>query len=828
MFTAKNELLTRPSAVAAYQISRSLRFNSADSAYLNRTPASSGNLTTWTISWWTKRGQLSTAAQTTMFGTNYASSQEFMLQFTASNKFVFEQYAAGGATYLGYLVSTQVFRDTSAWYHFVVTYDSTQATASNRIKIYVNGTQITAFDSASYPAQNANSIWNSNVNEHRIGQYSTAKYYDGYITEVNFINGQALTPSSFGETNAQTGVWGPKAYSGSYGTNGFYLNFSDNSNTTAATLGKDYSGNGNNWTPNNFSVTAGAGNDSLVDVPTSFGTDTGVGGEVRGNYATLNPLQGTGITADFYTANGNLDLNVTNNSGYRNVASTFSPEGFKGYCEITMATATNFFAGFAFESLPPTNVQYQSTGTFIIGDAGNVKDGPSTITGSYTPAISSGDILQIAFDFTGGARNVWFGRNGTWGTTASGLGVPSTGTNPVLTVLNITQAARFYFGINTGGGTVTINANFGQRAFTYTAPSGFKALCTQNLPTPTIGATTATQAGKYFNPVIYTGNGGTQSVTGVGFQPDFTWVKRRDSTNGNGFEDAVRGAGQTLESNNTSAEVGYSAYFTAFTSDGFNMALGGGFFNANAGTYVAWNWRASNATAVSNTAGTITSQVSASTISGFSIVTYTGQSGAGTVGHGLGVAPSMIIVKSRSNGAFGWAVWHSTFTQSEYLLMDTTDAKGTASNYWNSSAPSTWTSAFGIGTAPKYVNGSGDTFVAYCFAQIAGYSAFGSYTGNASADGPFVYTGFRPAYVMLKRSSAIENWIILDSLRGPYNVNKPYLLANSTASEGSIYSIMDFTSNGFKLRDGDQSWNGSGTYIYMAFASNPFKYSLAR
>jgi len=824
MFAAKDTLLTRPSG--GYQISRSLRFNSADSAYLTRTPASAGNRKTYTISVWCKRATTEgtgtiisarTGAPWTFFGFSNGDG-------VGTNPSL--QFSVTAGISPG-VYTNAVFRDLSAWYHIVLAVDTTQATASNRVKIYINSV-LQDLTSGNYPTLNQDTEINNTI-AHEIGNptgYSSDSNF--YLTEYNFINGQALTPSSFGSTNADTGVWGPKKYSGSYGTNGFYLNFSDNSNTTAATLGKDYSGNGNNWTPNNFSVTAGAGNDSLVDVPTSFGTDTGVGGEVRGNYATLNPLQGTGITADFYTANGNLDLNVTNNSGYRNVASTFSPEGFKGYCEITMATATNFFAGFAFESLPPTNVQYQSTGTFIIGDAGNVKDGPSTITGSYTPAISSGDILQIAFDFTGGARNVWFGRNGTWGTTASGLGVPSTGTNPVLTVLNITQAARFYFGINTGGGTVTINANFGQRAFTYTAPSGFKALCTQNLPTPTIGATTATQAGKYFNPVIYTGNGGTQSVTGVGFQPDFTWVKRRDSTNGNGFEDAVRGAGQTLESNNTSAEVGYSAYFTAFTSDGFNMALGGGFFNANAGTYVAWNWRASNATAVSNTAGTITSQVSASTISGFSIVTYTGQSGAGTVGHGLGVAPSMIIVKSRSNGAYGWAVWHSTFTQSEYLLMETTDVKGTASNYWNSSAPSTWTSAFGVGAGPKYVNNSGDTFVAYCFAQIAGYSAFGSYTGNGSTDGAFIYTGFRPAYVMLKRSSAIENWIILDSLRGPYNVNKPYLLANSTASEGSIYSIMDFTSNGFKLRDGDQSWNGSGTYIYMAFASNPFKYSLAR
>jgi hypothetical protein len=342
------------------------------------------------------------------------------------------------------------------------------------VRCYVNGTEI-AYASRSNPT-NTNTAINGSGNYHRMGFFRTAepRPMDGYMAEVNFIDGQALTPSSFGKTDAATGQWIPKKFAGTYGTNGFYLNFNDTSNTTAATLGKDSSGNGNNWTPNNFSITAGATYDPVTDVPTV--------GPAASNYCVLNPLQGTGITGSFYLDSANLNLNVTNNSGYRNLGATFSPEVFKGYCEVTMVTSPNFQIGFAYESISPYNTQYTAAGTFYVGIDGSVSDGPTVIKSGCIPSVSSGDILQIAFDFTGGARNVWFGRNGTWGSNSVGVGVPETGTNPVLTISNIAQAARFYFGINTGGGTVTIAANFGQRPFTYTAPSGFKSLNTFNLP----------------------------------------------------------------------------------------------------------------------------------------------------------------------------------------------------------------------------------------------------------------------------------------------------------------------------------------------------------
>ena len=265
-----------------FQISRSLRFNSADSAYLSRTLTAPTNNLIWTWSVWLKVN-----GGSYLFTTTATDGAGGYIYFTGGILVYWDDRQGGNATVLA---TSARYRDQSAWYHIIVVTDRTQATASNRAKIYVNGSQVTEFGTADYPNQNQPSQFNS-----AIPHYITAPsgFFSGYMTEINFIDGQALTPSSFGETNATTGVWSPIAYAGSYGTNGFYLNFSDNSGVTSTTLGKDDSGNGNNWTPSGspgFSVTAGAGNDSLVDSPTQYGTDTGAGGEVRGNYCTWNPL----------------------------------------------------------------------------------------------------------------------------------------------------------------------------------------------------------------------------------------------------------------------------------------------------------------------------------------------------------------------------------------------------------------------------------------------------------------------------------------------------------------------------------------------------------
>jgi hypothetical protein len=788
------------SAAGGYQISRSLRFNSADSAYLNRTPASAGNRRTWTWSAWVKRGAFGAAQELFSAVGLLNDSELFGLGLNANDKI------SVGIQTVNVLVTTAVYRDPSAWYHIVFALDTPQATASNRAKLYVNGVQVTTFDTTNYPSQNADLGVNF-TSVHGLGFLNLSgffRYLNGYMTEVNFIDGQALTPSSFGQTNAQTGVWEPVAYSGSYGTNGFYLNFSDNSNTTAATLGKDYSGNGNNWTPNNFSVSAGAGNDSLVDTPTPYGVDTGAGGEVRGNYATLNPLKSTKSVA-----NGNLTFIGASGSYVDSVYATF---GVTGSGKYYFETTGFLVLGFNSSDVNPTTDQ--TTGRLVYHTSVGAFYNGSTAIQSGLATSSSTDVVGVALNLDAGT--LAFYKNNT-----------QLGTN--ITISASSTWFPFFQNANTADG----NVNFGQRPFAYTAPSGFKALCTQNLPTPTIGATSTTQAGKYFNPVLYTGNSSSRTITGVGFQPDFTWIKIRDAVDNHYLFDAVRGKGttymKTLYSNATNAEspgnsTSLDVGVTDFASDGFTFGSGSLNGNQSPYTFVAWNWKA-NGTGSSNTAGSITSTVSANTTSGFSIVTYTGNGTASTVGHGLGVAPSMVIVKQRSASGNNWGVYHASAGATKYLELNTTIAATTGGTPWNNTEPTS--TVFTVGTW-NAVNANGSTYVAYCFAPIAGYSAFGSYTGNGSTDGTFVYTGFRPAYLLIKRTDTTGDWIVWDAKRNTYNALNSILYPNLSSAEATAASVnIDFLSNGFKLR-ASSSVLISGDFIYAAFAESPFKYALAR
>jgi hypothetical protein len=335
--------------------------------------------------------------------------------------------------------------------------------------------------------------------------------------------------------------------------------------------------------------------------------------------------------------------------------------------------------------------------------------------------------------------------------------------------------------------------------------------------------TTINKGSSYFNPVLYTGNGATQSVTGVGFQPDFVWIKDRSDAYDHRLCDSVRGATKLLYSSLTNAEATEATSLTSFNSDGFSLGSANG-VNSNADNHVAWNWKA-NGAGVSNTAGTITSTVSANTTSGFSVVSYTGNGSNGaTIGHGLGVAPKMVIVKSRSN-AGDWAVYHASLTAGNMVFLNTTGASGTISGFDNGGinpvSSTTFTTAQG-GVSQNNVNTSGRTYIAYCFADVKGYSKFGSYTGNGSTDGTFIYTGFKPAFIMYKQSSAAgESWIMQDGARDLFNVTNKRLLANANNAEAD--EPIDFLSNGFKCRTTGAFQNASGsTYIYMCFASNPF------
>jgi len=794
------------SGASGYQISRSLRFNSADSAYLSRTPSSAGNRKTFTVSYWAKRGTLGVTQYLFAADSGTTESTWFQVGAFDNNGTSYDSTGLGTWTTSGGQTPA-IYRDTSAWYHFVWAVDTTQATASNRVKLWVNGVQQTL--STIGITQNADLAWNNSGVVHYIGARIDAgprQFFDGYLTEIYNIDGQALTPSSFGETNAQTGVWRPKKYSGSYGTNGFYLNFSDNSNTTAATLGKDYSGNGNNFTPNNFSVSAGAGNDSLVDTPTLYGTDTGAGGSVRGNYCTFSAVdKATTVTL----SNGGLDL-IGTNAGGRARASMAVSSG-KWYFEFLMVAID----GGGYNGFMATTARADVTGgggTTDLGvnaDTWGVPNGfngqvrnNGTNGGSIT-GITNGQIGMFALDMDSG--KFWYGINGTW----VNSGDPATGANPVYSNLSgYTIAAAIGHGVNT---SISYSYNFGQRAFSYTAPTGFKALCTQNLPTPTIA-----QGNKYMDASIYTGNGTSQSLT-LGFQPDFTWFKARNIGYSSILTNSVTGGSNYLVTSSTATEQGGQSLVTSWTSTGVNI---GSWIAVNESTitYVAWSWKAGG-TAVTNTTGSITSSVSANPTSGFSVVTYTGVTN-GTVGHGLGVAPHMIIVKSRA-GAQNWFIYHISNGATKYMTFST-DSSTTSSGAWNDTAP----------TSSVFTTGSffsTNTMLAYCFAPVAGFSAFGSYIGNGSTDGPFVYTGFKPRFVMIKdATTASTQWTMLDSARNNYNVVDARLIANLSNSENA-QNFLDFTSNGFKLRDTYSVINQSGaTLIYMAFAESPFKYALAR
>jgi len=324
------------------------------------------------------------------------------------------------------------------------------------------------------------------------------------------------------------------------------------------------------------------------------------------------------------------------------------------------------------------------------------------------------------------------------------------------------------------------------------------------------------KANEYFNTKLYTGNGSTQSISGVNFQPDFIWFKERSSTSGNQLRDSVRGASKVLSSNATDAEL-TNTNLTSFDSDGFTLGVTNG-INESGQTYASWNWLAGG-TASSNTDGTITSSVSANTTSGFSVVTWTGAGSTGTVGHGLGAVPKFIITKKRNNTG-NWGCYHASLGSTEYLYLNSSNASATYSGLWNDTNPTS--SVISLGTDDN-VTGSGDDIVAYCFAEKAGFNRMGSYIGNKNADGAFVYTGFKPSMVIIKNTVRTDqSWIIQDNKRNSYNGLYNFLLPNSSNAEASGSSVgIDFLSNGFKLRGSDDSTNDDVKMIYMCFAESP-------
>jgi hypothetical protein len=827
MFSSKDLFFTTS---GGYRVSNSLRFRSSASAYLNRTPASASNRTTYTWSGWVKLCNFGTNLYKILMETVGPTSPGTRTSFLVNQNGDLWFFTDNTATSL--LTTTQVLRDFSAWYHIVLAVDTTQATASNRVKMYINGSQVTAFSTSTYPAQNLSTQINNNYLT-TIGKSFDNFYADYYLAEVNFIDGQALTPSSFGAYDTD-GIWQPIAYIGTYGTNGFELPFSNTTSTT--TLVADSSGNGNNWTPNNISLTAGVTYDSMIDSPTNYAD----GGNGRGNYAVLNPLNNSGGAT---ISDGNLKA-LWASASDRSVLSTFPiPSTGKFYAEFVVGTLTSASVAVSFGIATAGSsrtgsisanmwVYYGSNQSFIYRNG----TGSSQIGSNQT--LAAGGILQVAVDRDN--NQAWLGYNDVWINSTNGTtGNPSAGTNPTVTSLPADLFILVGMYANNG------NVNFGQRPFAYTPPSGFLALNTQNLPTPTIA-----NGASYMAATIWTGDGSANRTLtisssnsgnnplGTTFQPDFTWIKARSVSLSHTLYNAIVGGGvnKALSSNTTDSEAGGNAdavngYLSAFTSTGFSVVNGssGNYTNVNGRTYVAWQWNAGSGSSSTNTSGSITSTVSANTTAAFSVVTWSGNGGTNaTVGHGLGVAPNMIITKNRT-GVSDWVVYHSSLSSGYSIFLSTTSAQSNASSWYGSNAP---TSSVFYTTYPGNIsiNASTYTYVSYCFAAVAGYSAFGSYTGNGSTDGPFVYTGFRPRWIMLKPTVGTGSWIILDTSRDPYNVEGNLLWANESTAETASPPRIDGLSNGFKVRAGSGAAPNvsSEVYIYAAFAENPFKISRAR
>jgi hypothetical protein len=324
----------------------------------------------------------------------------------------------------------------------------------------------------------------------------------------------------------------------------------------------------------------------------------------------------------------------------------------------------------------------------------------------------------------------------------------------------------------------------------------------------------------YFNTKLYTGTGSSLAITGVGFQPDWVWIKKRNGTTSHTVTDSVRGVNKQLFTNETAAEESYTSVLTAFDSDGFSLSTAG-LINASSDTYASWNWK--TGTSFTNDAsatgiGSIDSTGSVNTDAGFSICSYTGTGSTGTIKHGLNTAPAMIIVKNRS-AEQNWVVYHQSLGNTKAIFLSTNGAASTGSDWFNDTSPTS--TVFSVGTYDA-IAGNGHNLIAYCFAEKQGYSKFGSYTGNGNADGTFVYTGFKPAFILTKRSSGAAQWQIMDNKRSPINPAITVLFPDSNDADTTTYTT-DFTAQGFKHRTTTVSRNGSGsTYIYMAFAENPF------
>ena len=818
--------ITDDSALGGAVIERSLRFNDDDSASLSRTPSSAGNRKTFTFSFWVKRGNLG-GSNKHIFAIQIDSSNQFVIRFVNTDKLQIYDYQS--ASHQLIFDTDAVFRDVSAWYHIVVAVDTTQSTNTDRFKLYVNGSQVTSFSNSTYPSQNHDTLINT-TNAHYIGQKNSSLYFDGYLAEFHFVDGYQYDPSYFGFTESQTNIWMPKRYGGTYGTNGYYLNFST-LGETATTMGLDRSGNNHNFTPNNLEIS-----DFTLDTPSN-------------TFATLNPLS----TSVNTLSQGNL-YSTGGGASWRPVVSDMAMSSGRWYWEIYIDTVSSY----QMHGIRPQirddgdvnhdNDQYPGTRSDEWGYNTDARlHNSASATSSWGDTYTAGDIIGVALDMDAGTLN--FYKNGSatgsqiTGISASHSPVGSRGDylacfcvygSTGQAIVNFGQEGTFA-GHKTAQNNTDIN---GIGNFFYTPPTGFKALCSANLRGD---SSYIIEPQKHFDILTYTGNDASdRTITGLEFKPDLVWIKNRDQGDWHIFTDSVRGANTHMYPNNTDGDStdNTNGHVNYYTTGGFNVDCGAqGNVNENNEDYVAWCWKGGGnsntynidgtgygtASAAGLDGGTITpTGASINTKARFSIIGYTGNgSGGSTVEHGLGVVPTFMIIKKRTGD--NWMTYHqgaNNFSnpQNYYFELNSNSGDiGSTSIFMWTVAPTS--SVFSLG-ADSSVNKNNNTYISYCWGEVPGYSKFGTYRGNSSSsNGSYIHLGFRPALIIIKKFSGNDSWQMHDSARQDYNNKSAALFPSSADAEQTSGRLIDFLSNGFKFYNADGNTNEDGhDYVYFAWA----------
>jgi len=788
------------------RVPKSIRFASNSTPFFLRTFAGTGNLQTWTWSGWVKRCQ--TGAYTTgntgfnmLFGSIFGDAAgnyyyESGIRFTNTDNLEFYDYNMV-AGYTARRLTSWNARDMAAWAHIVGVWDSSNAAPDERMRVFVNGLRMdntSGFGHAAgqylNPALNLVPLFNQPY-PHGIGMIQHPSLSGGdatqrgnhYMSEVNFVDGLALDASAFGYFEPSTNMWMPKKYQGGYGATGFHLTFADDSTTN--NLGLDSSGLGNHFTVSNMGVGSVQGTTSVTDTPTDYGLDTGLGGQVRGNYAIMN-VNDTNDPATMLIVNGGTYVSAVGSHGpWRSVNSTMFVSMYEDfYCEVFIdsvnADANGTMIGVCLEfgkrpdypGLDYYSVGYQGVGTRHVN---------GTATPGWGAPYGVGDTIGVRIH----ANGVSFYKNGVL--QGGGQAVSGWGSYGALCLGGYYTDTRY-------------RINFGSRAFTYPAPAGSKVWCTHSLPEPAIR-----RGDNAFLGIQRYGTGAPFSVKGGRFRPEIIWTKNRTDVNWHIVSNFRSGPNVSLYTNEQNPE-GPSAAVTAFNGDGYESTAGADPNNNTLSQrYTDYMWRRDPR-------------------NGVDIVSFTGTGSPQTIQHGIGLVPSLILVKNRSWAA-SWCVYHSTLGGANYMFLDTDVPYAADITAWNNTNPTA--SAFTVGSANS-VNQAGAGMVAFVFADIPGFSKAGYYIGNGSVNGPFIWTGFRPKFILARMYTSVGSWWIRDTIVDTYNPNGVTIFPDLPNIETYVGEA-DIMSNGFKMKTTDAGFNTAGQYmIYYACAEAPAKYARAR